>query len=132
MIGIALSVIALALIWFLGGKDIVTHELVLRSALSAVIVGAFPLVYLWKLFGAPAAVYADSRKEVIALTDRLQAVFIKRPFMFETIKVIASGPFGPLQENNYHFMITLCFENRGDEMISFNMRDAYAAVNNRR
>jgi hypothetical protein len=62
---------------------------------------------------------------------KLDGISLKRPFMFETIKVVAGGPFGSLQENNYHFMITLCFENRGDEMISFNMKDTYAAVNNR-
>jgi hypothetical protein len=61
--------------------------------------------------------------------SKLDAISLKRPFMFETFKMVGAGPFGSLTQNQYHFLITLCFENRGDEMIDFTMIEAYAEIN---
>jgi hypothetical protein len=72
MIALLLAIIALALIWLLGGREIAGHELIVQIALTAAVIVAFPFVYCWKLMTSPAKMQAEA-DDRIKLLEHTQA-----------------------------------------------------------
>jgi hypothetical protein len=59
LIRIVVSVVGLAMVWLIAGKGAAEHETAVTITAGLVIASVFPLVYLWKLAGAPAKLDAE-------------------------------------------------------------------------
>jgi hypothetical protein len=77
VIAIILAVIALALIWMFGTHESALHELRVRLALTAAIFLAFPFVYVWKFFTAPARIDNEIINQLTTITRDAPRITIK-------------------------------------------------------
>ncbi len=64
VIAIIIGALAVALIWLIGGQEMAANELVIRGAVTAAILIAFPIVYLWKFAAAPAKMAAEQEAKI--------------------------------------------------------------------
>lgn len=81
VIVIALSVLSICLIWLSGSREFAIEELVVKSAATAAFVLAFPVVYCWKFFAAPAKLDAELRAALNEATkDAVQLSILKVSF----------------------------------------------------
>ena len=60
VIGILLTIMALAIIWLLGDHEIAEHTLIIRMAFTVAVIIALPAVYSWKFVTAPAKMAAEA------------------------------------------------------------------------
>jgi hypothetical protein len=81
VIAIAVIGVPIVLIWFVGGREMATTEIIIRAAVTAAIIFVFPFVYLWKLGSLPATMNNDLIKQISAYEkDKVQINILKVDF----------------------------------------------------
>jgi hypothetical protein len=83
LIALLVSIIALALIWLFGGREIADHELIVQIALTAAVIIAFPLVYCWKFATAPAKMQAEADARIKQLERTCAVLTVGGPNVYK-------------------------------------------------
>jgi hypothetical protein len=81
IIALLLAIIALALIWLLGGREIAGHELIVQIALTVAVIVAFPFVYCWKLVTSPAKMQAEADNRIKQLEQTQATLTLSGPHL---------------------------------------------------
>jgi hypothetical protein len=77
MMGIVTVGMALAVVWLMGEQETARSEILVRVALSAVILLAFPFVYVWEFIRAPSKLHYELEQENIRLKSGRAVLEVK-------------------------------------------------------
>jgi hypothetical protein len=122
-----LAAIYLVLVWTLVGKEAGSSEFVLKVAASLAPVVLLPIIYIFKFFLVPPSMHQEALNESASLRIQLNQITTKRPFLYKTFSLVG-GPH-PDDGHKFSFTPTLIFENRGDEIIRFELDRVSVSIN---
>ncbi|GJE45765.1 hypothetical protein [Methylobacterium soli] len=89
VITIILAVLAICLLWLVGGPSEAGGELATKAAGSAAILLFFPLVYLWRIFKTPSLLSMELKEIARALEERLRIISEKQGIKSPSFDIIA-------------------------------------------
>jgi hypothetical protein len=81
MIGILLTITAIAIVWLLGDHEIAEHTLIIRIASTVALICWFPFAYCWYFVTAPAKMAAEASDKINQYEQTRAALDIGDPYL---------------------------------------------------
>ena len=86
-LALLLAIVALAIMWVLGGREIAGHELIVQIAVTTAVIAAFPFVYCWKFVTAPAKMRAEADNRIKQLEQTQATLSLSGPHLHNDRRV---------------------------------------------